>query len=333
MIRVLVCLLMMIVVVSCKTTQNIVPVTDEYVNMEFGELPDLGKDEDTDDESYLIIAPITDEDIEKEFGETESVTATTPTPTPIPQRVQSSPEAVTNTKFSTVNTELPEMDAEPLNAAIELETGQLLLTDSESSIMLDEVEVVGIRREEQFTLESLSGYHLIYLKHRVPQSSPLVREVRIKEYSPITVEDKIYFGKRLKVRPIKVKNARLYAFVRDNLGKPYRKNSRDHLTLMQNLYREVYEINFPRTTSKAVLNNYTEDKIHYTKDMEEGDLLFFRLRQRGRGPYTHMGIYLQNNRFLTVTPSGGVVITNLRNKEWRTTYIGRGRVKNMVVDE
>ena len=322
-VRVLVFLAMIVMVVSCKTSKSVIPITDEYVNMEFGELGDMneGEEEDTEDESYIIIAPITDEDVEEEFGESEGVAAATPAP--VPQRVPA-------TRGPVVNTAPPVVDTEPLNAAIELETGQLLLSDSGSSIMLDEVEVVGIRREEQFALGSLSGFQLVYLKETEARSSPLVKEVKVRGYSPITIEDRIYFGKRLKVKPIRISNARLYSFVKENLGKPYRENYLDHLTLMQNLYQKVYEVSFPRTTSKAILGNYTEGKIHYTRDMAEGDLLFFRLRGNKGGPYTHIGIYLQNNRFLTVTPSGGVEITNLRNREWRTAYIGRGRVKNTV---
>lgn len=313
--KILGCLWLVVLVVSCKSSQQaIIPITDELVQMEFGELEDLDEEKEAavetgEEESYMALEPITDKDVRAELDGESS----TPAPSP--------PRQTTSTTGT-----VPEK--EPMNAALLLETGQVVLSDSESSIMLDEVEVVGIIRSTQYPLDPIVPGNISGLKSHGARSAPLVEEVKVKGYSPLKIEDKIFFGEELKVKPLEVKNAQLYAYIKDRLGTPYRKDRMDHLTLMQNLYREVYEVSFPRTTSKAILTNYTEGQIHYTRDMKEGDLLFFRFRDRGR-PYTHVGIYLKNKRFLTVTPSGGVEIVNLRDRMWRKGYIGRGRVKNM----
>src|SRR5690606_17901454 len=113
--------------------------------------------------------------------------------------------------------------------------------------------------------------------------------------SPITIEDKVFFAKELRIKAIDVDDPKLYSYIKKRLGDPYQTDRVDHLTLMQNLYSKVYEIDFPRTASKAILTNYTDGQIHYTKDMKEGDLLFFRFKDHGK-PYTHVGIYLKNKR-------------------------------------
>ncbi|MGS2763994.1 C40 family peptidase [Sinomicrobium sp. M5D2P9] len=310
--RIIVCVWLLVLVVSCKSQQAVIPITDELVKIEFGELGDLDTDDDDpeeEEESVMEIQAITDDDVQAEFGGPRQ---SSPRP-----RESSSP---------VVNTSMAE--DEPVNAALLLETGQVVLSDSESSIILDEVEVVGILRTEQFALPPVLSAPLTHMRNYNPKSTPLTREVKVRNYSPITIEDKVFFAKELKVKAIDVNDPKLYSYVKKRLGDPYQKDRVDHLTLMQNLYNEVYEISFPRTASKAILTNYTDGQIHYSKDMKEGDLLFFRFKDRGK-PYTHVGIYLKNKRFLTVTPSEGVKIASLRDRMWRAGYIGRGRVKNL----
>ncbi len=309
--RIVVCLWLVALGVSCKSQQAIIPITDELVKIEFGELEDIDAEEDDPEkeESVMEIQPITDDDVQAELGG--------PRHSPPPKK--ESPSPVVNTS---------EAEAEPINAALLLDSGQVVLSDSESSIMLDEVEVVGILRTEQFALPPVLAAPLGYLRSYRPKSAPLTREVKVRDYSPITIEDKVFFAKELRIKAIDVDDPKLYSYIKKRLGDPYQKDRVDHLTLMQNLYSKVYEIDFPRTASKAILTNYTDGQIHYTKDMKEGDLLFFRFKDHGK-PYTHVGIYLKNKRFLTVTPKEGVEIANLRDRMWRAGYIGRGRVKNL----
>lgn len=316
--RVLGCLWLVVLVVSCKSSQQaIMPITDDQVEIEFGKLGDLEEEEEKkepssgQEEETMTVEVITDEDVQAELGGTGNASSTPP-----PRR-----------RTPPVATTITAMPEEGMNEALLLETGQVVLEDSESAIALDEVEVVGIIRPTQYPLDPIVPQKITSLNNHGARSAPLVREVRVRSYSPLTIEDKMFFAKQLKVKPLEIKDAQLYSYIKGRLGDPFKKDRMDHLTLMQNLYGKVYEVNFPRTTSKAILTNYTEGKIHYTKDMEEGDLLFFRMKD-GRRPYTHIGIYLKNKRFLTVTPSGGVEIANLRDRLWKGTYIGRGRVKN-----
>ncbi|SFW72699.1 NlpC/P60 family protein [Sinomicrobium oceani] len=310
--RILGCVGLFVLVMSCKSKQGILPITDEQVQIEFGELGDMESESEVpeEEESVMKIEAITDEDVEAELGGPRQYKA--------PRKADRAPAYRTTAVAAD----------EPINAALLLETGQVVLSDSESSIMLDEVEVVGILRTEQFAIPPVLSAPIAYLRKQRPASAPLMREIKIRSYSPLTITDKVFFAKEMKVKAIDIKDQRLYSYIKDRLGDPYKKDRLDHLTLMQNLYQEVYDISFPRTTSKAILTNYTEGQIHYTKDMGEGDLLFFRFRDRGK-PYTHVGIYLKNKRFLTVTPAGGVEIASLRDRMWRNGYIGRGRVKNL----
>ncbi|MBC9798010.1 C40 family peptidase [Sinomicrobium weinanense] len=315
--RVLVGLWLVVLGVSCKSSQlGIIPITDEQVQIEFGELGDLEEEEkepsEEEEEETMAIEAITDEDVQEELGGTGYTASTPPPPRTSPA--------------TTTTVAMPE--EEPINAAILLEGGQVVLENEETAIELEEVEVVGIVHPTQYPLAPIEPEQLAFLGSHGAKSAPLLKEVKVRSYSPLTIEDKIFFAKQLKVKPLEIKDAQLYSYIKDRLGDQFQKGRLDHLTLMQNLYGKVYDVNFPRTASKAILRNYTEGKIHYTKDMKEGDLLFFRLT-KSRRLYTHVGIYLQNKRFLTVTPSGGVEIASLKDRLWKGAYIGRGRVKNM----
>src|SRR5690606_38634008 len=105
-------------------------------------------------------------------------------------------------------------EAEPINAALLLDSGQVVLSDSESSIMLDEVEVVGILRTEQFALPPVLAAPLGYLRSYRPKSAPLTREVKVRDYSPITIEDKVFFAKELRIKAIDVDDPKLYSYIK-----------------------------------------------------------------------------------------------------------------------
>jgi murein DD-endopeptidase / murein LD-carboxypeptidase len=58
-------------------------------------------------------------------------------------------------------------------------------------------------------------------------------------------------------------------------------------------------------------------------DMQEGDLVFFRIR---RGQISHVGIYLSNNKFMHATTRGGVMISDLNEPYYKRYFAGAGRI-------
>jgi cell wall-associated NlpC family hydrolase len=87
----------------------------------------------------------------------------------------------------------------------------------------------------------------------------------------------------------------------------------------QNLMREVYAINIPRTAREQYDNSE-----HIEKDeLQQGDLVFFQISGHG---ISHVGVYLANNKFAHASGSSGVTISDLNDAYWKQRYKAAGRV-------
>lgn len=97
-------------------------------------------------------------------------------------------------------------------------------------------------------------------------------------------------------------------------GTPYRigGNSRSGIDcsgFVQMTYRDLFGINLPRTTTQQFRSGPHVNRA----DLKPGDLVFFR---HGR----HVGIYLENQKFLHASTSSGVMISDIRNTYWTRHY-------------
>ena len=100
-------------------------------------------------------------------------------------------------------------------------------------------------------------------------------------------------------------------------GTPYRLggNSRkgiDCSALVQNIFKNSFKINIPRTTNSQVkLGKYVD-----RDDLQVSDLVFFKTGWQVR----HVGIYMGDNEFLHASVSKGVIISSLDNVYWKGKY-------------
>jgi lipoprotein Spr len=95
----------------------------------------------------------------------------------------------------------------------------------------------------------------------------------------------------------------------------------DCSAFMQILFASVYGISLPRTAR----DQYGfSSKISRT-EMKEGDLLFFNTR----GGVSHVGLYLQNNKFVHAS-TNGVTISDLYDPYYIRRLVGVGRVEKAV---
>jgi lipoprotein Spr/probable lipoprotein NlpC len=119
------------------------------------------------------------------------------------------------------------------------------------------------------------------------------------------------YAQILGVDPTQIQNGRLYAFIDQWMGTPYRFGGSDHdgvdcSGLAQLLEQQVYGINIPRTTSQQV----TVIKRKYEEELQEGDLVFFDYDGK---KFSHVGIYLQNGYYVHASSTKGVIIVKLHD--------------------
>jgi murein DD-endopeptidase / murein LD-carboxypeptidase len=118
-----------------------------------------------------------------------------------------------------------------------------------------------------------------------------------------------------------LQNASLYAGIDEWLGTRYRlggttKDGIDCSAFVQILYITQFGINLPRTAREQY---DATDRISRT-ELKEGDLVFFNTQ----GGVSHVGLYLQNNKFVHAS-SSGVTISDLFEPYWERRFIGVGR--------
>ncbi|MFI5134145.1 MAG: C40 family peptidase [Chitinophagales bacterium] len=123
----------------------------------------------------------------------------------------------------------------------------------------------------------------------------------------------------------KVQNLKLFEYIDDWYGTRYclggtTKDCIDCSAFVQSLFAVVYGISLPRTSKYQ----YTATRRISTTQLKEGDLLFFHTRRNRRG-VTHVGIYLQNNKFVQASSSGGVKISDMYEPYYVQHLIGAGR--------
>ena len=122
-----------------------------------------------------------------------------------------------------------------------------------------------------------------------------------------------------------VRNTKMLEFIDSWYGTPYRlggttKKGIDCSAFSQFLFASVYDLSIPRTAKEQY--NLT-NRISRTQ-LNEGDLIFFNTR----GGISHVGVYLQNNKFVHASTSGGVMISDIFDEYWARKFIGVGRLKD-----
>lgn len=108
-----------------------------------------------------------------------------------------------------------------------------------------------------------------------------------------------------------IKNGKLYSFIDDWYGTPYRfgglnKDGVDCSGLVVALQSEVFNTTLPRTCAMQV----SVIKRKYEEDLKEGDLVFFDFDGK---EFSHVGVYLQNGYIVHASTRKGVIIVRLHD--------------------
>jgi len=121
-----------------------------------------------------------------------------------------------------------------------------------------------------------------------------------------------------------VKNMPLYQSIDEWYGTPYKyggstKSGIDCSAFVQTVFASAFAISLPRTAREqyAVTHHISRTEL------KEGDLLFFNTQ----GGISHVGIYLQNNKFVHASVTG-VTITDMFEPYYVRHFVAAGRVDN-----
>lgn len=144
-----------------------------------------------------------------------------------------------------------------------------------------------------------------YKKSKVEKSTTTSKKKVVNTPANLTEISKL-----LNVNESQLKNKSLYHFIVDWYGTPYKfggnnQNGIDCSGFTNILFNEIYNIQLPRISRDIA----EKVKRKYTKDLKEGDLVFFSFGNSG--VVNHVGVYLHNNHFVHASTSRGVIISNL----------------------
>ncbi|OJW00496.1 MAG: hypothetical protein BGO52_04855 [Sphingobacteriales bacterium 44-61] len=121
-----------------------------------------------------------------------------------------------------------------------------------------------------------------------------------------------------------LENDPLLSHVDEWYGTRYRlggttKKGIDCSAFVQAVYLSAFALSLPRTAREQ----YKASRIISSTELKEGDLVFFNTR----GGVSHVGIYLQNNKFIHASTSQGVTVSDMFDSYYMRRFIGAGRIE------
>ena len=135
---------------------------------------------------------------------------------------------------------------------------------------------------------------------------------------------KDYFSQIMGVALSATSNVKLYQFIYDWIGTPYRlggdsKNGVDCSKFAFQLYDKVFNTVIGNNSRNifSMVNPIDKDEL------QEGDLVFFKIKSRS---ISHVGVYIGDNKFAHASSSRGVMISNLEAPYWKRYYYKGGRL-------
>lgn len=147
-----------------------------------------------------------------------------------------------------------------------------------------------------------------------------------KENTAASDKIKTKYAKMLNVDADKIDDTKLYAFIDDWYGVKYKyggksKQGVDCSGFVSVLYSDVYkkELNGP------VASMFYQCKGISKNNLTEGDLVFFKIENDN---VSHVGVYLQNNKFVHASVKKGIMIDDLDETYYKKYFYKGGKISH-----
>jgi len=151
-------------------------------------------------------------------------------------------------------------------------------------------------------------------------------DITSRDNKPVEIEKasavQIKYALLLNTEVEQIQNMQLYQNIDDWYGTRYKlggttKSGIDCSAFVQTIFLSAFGVTLPRMAK----DQYKVTRRISRTELQEGDLLFFDTR----GGVSHVGIYLQNNKFVHASVSG-VMITDMFEPYYVKHFIAAGRV-------
>jgi lipoprotein Spr len=122
----------------------------------------------------------------------------------------------------------------------------------------------------------------------------------------------------------KLTNKKLVDYIHHWYAVPYRiggtsKEGIDCSAFVKGIAEDAFSVQLPRTSrEQAAFCSEIE-----RSELREGDLVFFNTT----GGISHVGLYVNNNKFIHASTSNGVIISDLDEPYWQRRFVRAGRMK------
>ncbi len=130
------------------------------------------------------------------------------------------------------------------------------------------------------------------------------------------------YAQKLAVSEANITNQKLYQFIDEWYAVPYKyggktKTGIDCSGFASALYLSVYK----KTISSSTKALHPETKKIDVSKLKEGDLVFFKIESKNA---SHVGVYLQNNKFVHASTKRGVIISDLNEPYYKKYFLSAG---------